>query len=330
MRKTFIATDPISIKHLTGWGHPESPARYTAICRALEAAGLKTNENTLKPRPALLEELLLCHTQDYLNTVKDDFRKVEALGIMDGQYSLSMGDVQICPASWDVALMAAGSVLVAVDAVMKNQADRVFSLMRPPGHHACKSRGMGFCLFNNIAIGARYAQKVYGVNKVLIVDWDVHHGNGTQDIFDEDPSVFYFSTHQEHFYPGTGSSEERGIGLAAGTKMNYPIAPGHSSRLHVLQAFQGPLIEAMKNFKPDLIMVSAGFDAHYADPLGGLNLTENDFTLLTQLMVGLAEQYTQGRLISVLEGGYDLKALAACATAHVLALDGVDGVDGVD
>lgn len=321
MNKTLIATDAISLKHLTGWGHPESPARYSAISHALGISGLNNLENILKPRAATTEELLLCHTPDYLETVNDDFKKVEALGILDGQYCLSTGDVQICPASLEVALMAVGSVLVAVDAVMEGKADNVFSLMRPPGHHACRNRGMGFCLFNNIAIGARYAQKKYGIKKILIVDWDVHHGNGTQDIFDDDPSIFYFSTHQELIYPGTGAAEDQGLGAAEGTKMNFPIAPGASSREEVLKAFRGPLLAAMKSFKPEFIMISAGFDAHHADPLGGFNLTEEDFGELTRIVLGLADDYAEGRLVSVLEGGYNLEALAASAVAHVKALN---------
>ena len=316
-RETFIVADPISLKHITGWGHPESPDRYTAIVSALEKEGLKFPANTLKPQPASESHLLLCHTADYIRIVQDDIKKVEALGILDGQYTLSTGDVQICPDSWEAALMAVGAVLIGIDTVMTGKAAHVFAVVRPPGHHACKDRGMGFCLFNNAAIGARYAQKKYGIKKILIVDWDVHHGNGTQDIFDDDPSVFYFSTHQAGIYPGTGMSEERGTGAAKGTKMNIPIAAGSSSRRQVLQAFRGPLVEAMKSFQPELIMISAGFDAHEADPLGGMNLTDEDFGELTKIMVDLADQYAQGRLVSVLEGGYNLEALASSAIAHV-------------
>jgi acetoin utilization deacetylase AcuC-like enzyme len=305
---------------MTGWGHPESPARYFAIASALEKAGHQHSSNTLKIHAALLHHLLLCHSLDYIRTVQDDINKVEALGILDGQYTLSTGDVQICPDSWEAALMAVGAVLVGIDAIMEGKADNVFCLVRPPGHHACKERGMGFCLFNNVAIGARYLQKKYGIKKVLIVDWDVHHGNGTQDIFDEDPSVFYFSTHQEGIYPGTGLPEDSGRGAAKGTKLNIPIKPGPSARLQILEAFHGPLVEAMKVFQPEFVMISAGFDAHYADPLGGLNLKETDFGKLTELMVALADQYAQGRLLSVLEGGYDLDAIAASAVEHVRKL----------
>ena len=320
MHKILFAADPICLKHLTGWRHPEAPARYTAIAEALEKSGLKTPQNTLKPRPATREELLLCHEEDYIRVVEDDINKVTAMGITDGNYTLSTGDVQICPDSLDVALMAVGAALVSVDAVMEKHTQRVFSLMRPPGHHACTNIGMGFCIFNNIAIGARYAQKKYGIQRVAIVDWDVHHGNGTQEIFDADPSVFYFSTHQKGLYPGTGAHRDKGHGSAQGTKLNFPFAPGEQSREEVLAAFQGPLIEAMQSFQPELVMISAGFDAHYADLLGGFNLTEEDFAELTRITVSIANDYAHGRIVSVLEGGYNLQALAASAVAHVNAL----------
>jgi acetoin utilization deacetylase AcuC-like enzyme len=320
MKKTYIVTDPISLKHLTGWGHPESPERYAAIVQAFSKLGLLTEGTLLHPQSCTLEDLLLCHSSEYIETVQDDFNKMNALGVTDGQFSLSTGDVQISPDSWEAALMAVGSALTAVDAVMEKRADNVFSLMRPPGHHACKDRGMGFCIFNNIAIGARYAQKKYKIKKVLIADWDVHHGNGTQDIFDADPSVFYFSTHQKGIYPGTGFAEERGIGPGLGTKLNIPIEGGPSSRIQVLEAYRDRLSMEMEKFKPDLIMISAGFDGHFADPLGGFNLTENDFAELTHSITQIADKFAKGRVISILEGGYDLIALGNSAAAHVTAL----------
>ncbi len=320
MKRTLFAADSAALLHLTGWQHPESPARYTAICKALEKAGIKTPGNTYRPREASEEELRLCHTAEYIRIVKDDINKVTAMGITDGNYHLSTGDTSICPASYDVALMAVGAVLDGVDAILEGKADNVFSLMRPPGHHACRDRGMGFCFFNNIAIAARYAQQKKGIQKVLIVDWDVHHGNGTQDIFDEDPTVFYFSTHQAGLYPGTGKRKDQGVGAAKGTKMNFPILPGGNSRKEVIAAFEGPLVEAMADFKPDFVMISAGFDAHYADPLGHFNLTEEDFATLTQITKRIADTYAHGRIVSALEGGYDLKALANSALAHCKVL----------
>lgn len=320
MRRSFITADPSSLKHLTGWGHPECPDRFRAILSALTKEGLVVRENTLNVHPASLEDLLLCHSLSYIALVQDNIKKVEALGVLDGQYTLGTGDVQICPDSWEAALMAVGAVLAGIDAIMEKNADNVFCLVRPPGHHACREKGMGFCLFNNVAIGARYLQKKYGLKKILIVDWDVHHGNGTQDIFEEDSSVFYFSTHQEGIYPGTGPRTDKGTGAAEGTKMNIPIQPGPDARLKVLEAFRGPLVEAMKSFRPEFVMISAGFDAHYRDPLGRLNLMEEDFANLTKLMLEIADHYAKGRLISVLEGGYHLEAIASSAVAHFKAL----------
>ena len=209
---------------------------------------------------------------------------------------------------------------MCVEAVFEGKAKRAFSLMRPPGHHAGKSTGMGFCLFNNVALAARFAQSKYHVGKVLIVDWDVHHGNGTQDIFNADPSVFYFSTHQKGIFPGTGSVHDVGIGSAKGTKMNIPIVPGPLSRHEVVEAYRTPLANAMKSFKPELVLISCGFDAHHDDPLGALNLTPSDFTELTRLVCAIADQYAQGHVVSVLEGGYNLQAITSSAVAHVRAL----------
>jgi acetoin utilization deacetylase AcuC-like enzyme len=320
MRKTCLIADSFCTRHLTGQGHPESPLRYLAIDSLLTQKGFKNPDNTFKPRKANKTDLLLCHSENYLNIVEDNIQNCSQLNAIDGTYSLSTGDVQICPSSLEAALLAAGGALTAVDLVMEGNADNVFSYLRPPGHHACHDKGMGFCLFNNVAIAGRYAQQVYGIKQVLIVDWDVHHGNGTQEIFELDPSIFYFSTHQKGLYPGTGSENESGSGKAKGTKLNCPILPGSESRLHVLAAFKGPLMEAMKNFKPELILISAGFDAHYLDPLGGFNLTEDDFAELTKIVMRIADCYCGGRIVSLLEGGYHLQGLASSALAHVLTL----------
>lgn len=316
MNQTCLIADPFCLRHLTGFGHPECPARYQAIHAALAKQGLQT----IAPRIAQKEELRLCHTPEYVEQVKRDIEQCKTLQLMDGSYCLSTGDVQICPDSLQAALLSAGGALTGVDLVMQGKARNVFSYLRPPGHHACSNKGMGFCIFNNAALAARYAQKKYALKRVIIVDWDVHHGNGTQEIFDADPSVFYFSTHQKGLYPGTGSAEERGTGKAAGTKLNVPILPGPSSRQAVLEAFQGPLTESMHQFQPELVIISAGFDAHYLDPLGGFNLTEQDFGELTRIVMGIADQYSDGRIVSLLEGGYDLRGLAASAANHVMAL----------
>lgn len=318
---TLIICDPIYKRHLTGPIHPESPARYDVVIQALEKAGLKKKANTAIPRSASFDEISLCHSPAYIDIVKGDISLSEAFGVIDGTFMLSTGDVQICPDSLPAALKAAGAVITGVDNLMQNNMKRVFCAVRPPGHHACTSQGMGFCIFNNVAIGARYAQSIYGIKRVLIADWDVHHGNGTEEIFYEDPSVFYFSTHQEGLYPGTGASEDSGKGAGKGYTLNCPIRAGSNSRTEVLTSFKQMLVPAMEIFKPELILISAGFDSRIGDPLGGFNLTDEDFEQLTLVMCDLAEKYSQGRIISVLEGGYNLKGLASAVVAHVRALE---------
>lgn len=313
---TFIVADSYYKRHLTGPGHPECPARYDIIIDALSPLNLPV----IKPREALIDEVLLCHSKSYYSTVVHDIHRVKSLGIEDGSIMLSTGDASICPKSLQVALRAAGGVLNAVEAVCNIRAKSVFCVVRPPGHHATTNQGMGFCIFNNVAIGARYAQETQGIERVLIVDWDVHHGNGTQEIFEADPSVFYFSTHQWPLYPGTGNVNEIGSGPGKGTTLNCPIAAGSHSREEVLKAFREKLVPAMEKFQPELVMISAGFDAHEKDPLGGFNLTDEDFAELTRIVKGIAEKYAGGKIVSVLEGGYNLTAIGGAAKAHVSAL----------
>lgn len=312
----LLVTDPLFERHKTGPRHPECPERYLSILKSLTSLGV----DILSPRDAEEREILSCHTQGYLQILKNDIQECIASGIEDGKYCLSTGDAQICPESYKVAIRAAGAVITGVDAVMKGVAKSVFCLVRPPGHHACSDKGMGFCLLNNIAIGAKYARDASGVKKILIVDWDVHHGNGTQEIFYSDPSVFYFSTHQAGLYPGTGLESETGSGKGRGFTMNCPIEPGPGSRDFVFEAFKERLVPAMEKFKPELVMISAGFDAHVNDPLGSFNLTDDDFRDLTQIVKQIAATYSNGRIVSVLEGGYNLKAIASAAKAHVAAL----------
>jgi acetoin utilization deacetylase AcuC-like enzyme len=320
MHNIFLIFNHDAIKHLTGWGHPESPARYIAINNALMERGMKREDNSLVAREATLEELKLCHASEYVELVRQEALFCEKLGVKDGSYTLSTGDVQICPDSWRAGLLAAGGALMGVEAIMEGKAKTAFSYLRPPGHHACTAQGMGFCLFNNAALAARYAQRKYGIKRVLIADWDVHHGNGTQEIFESDPSVFYFSTHQAGIYPGTGLASDRGTGQGLGTKLNFPIKGGEKSRDEVLQAFRVELVEAMVSFQPEFIIISAGFDAHVADPLGGFNLTKHDFADLTEIVKGIADKWSKGRILSVLEGGYNLQALEFSSVAHVKTL----------
>ncbi|HYV04721.1 MAG TPA: histone deacetylase, partial [Blastocatellia bacterium] len=228
-------------------------------------------------------------------------------------------DTVISEESFAVAQLAAGAVMVGVDQVFSGAAQNAFALVRPPGHHATPSRAMGFCLFNNAAIGARYAQARYGAERVLIIDWDVHHGNGTQDIFYTDPSVFYFSTHQYPYYPGTGSATETGEGKGEGTTLNIPLGEGTSARVHH-QAFIDALELIERVFPPDLVIISAGFDAKRGDPLGGLMLEDTDFREMSSEAMGLAERHASGRIVSVLEGGYNLDTLGETVRTHIEAL----------
>ena len=308
---TAILADPIYKEHRPGEGHPERPERFDAVLHALERGSLVKDALRISSRSATDDELALCHGRRYIELVK---REVAA-----GGHTLSTGDTNIGERSLEVALKAVGGVLNVVDAVFTRKAKNAFCVVRPPGHHATPDRGMGFCIFNNVAIATRYAQKKYGIGKALIVDWDVHHGNGTQDIFYRDGSVFYFSTHQWPWYPGTGAAEETGEGAGKGTTLNVP-APAGSGRREIVGAFQNKLLPAIREFKPDVALISSGFDSRLGDPLGQFTLSDHDFADLTKLMLEVADQYSGGRLISVLEGGYNLAGLGSAAAAHVEAL----------
>lgn len=303
-----LATGQISSEHLTGPGHLERPERFDAALNAVSDLGL----TPIPGRPATEDEIALVHSRRYIEIAKRD--------ILQGFSQLSTGDTAVSERSFDVALDAAGTVLSAIDMTIELKVRNAFCIVRPPGHHATPDRGMGFCIFNNIAVAARYAQTRHGVGRVLIADWDVHHGNGTQDIFYADPSVFFFSTHQHPWYPGTGSAEETGYGDGEGTTLNCPF-PAGSGRREIVGAFEHKLQAAADDFKPELVLISAGFDSRAGDPLGRFLLTDADFQDLTNLALAIADKHAGGRLVSVLEGGYSLTGLASAVRSHVAALN---------
>jgi acetoin utilization deacetylase AcuC-like enzyme len=306
--KTGYLYDEIFLKHRPAGMHPESPQRLLAIDQTLRTMPFFSGLIPLRPRRADHKELLLVHNAGYVDLVKRECAQ--------GRSSLSTGDTDICPGSYEAALHAAGGVMAAVDAVFAGTVNRAFCAVRPPGHHAGPSRGMGFCLFNNIALAARYAQKKHGAKRVLIADWDVHHGNGTQEVFYRDGSVLFFSTHLFPHYPGTGAATERGEGEAKGLIINRPLPKG-AGNAEIVGAFRDLLLPAAREFKPDLTLVSAGFDSHQGDPLGGFAIDDDGFRALTRIMLDIADIAGKGRLISVLEGGYDLAGLSAAVCVHL-------------
>ncbi len=299
------------LRHRTGYGHPERPERLTAITDRLTECDLWESLIHLEARKADPADVALVHDPSYIETAVYD--------ITQGKSVLSTGDTSICPDSLAAALWAVGGVLAACDAVVGGEVSRAFCAVRPPGHHATPTMGMGFCIFNNVAIAARYLQQRHGVGKVLILDWDVHHGNGTQDAFYDDPSVMYGSIHQWPLYPGTGAPDEIGAGPGAGTTVNAPLAGGVDGLIYS-QTFQRKLLAPALEFAPEFVLVSAGFDAHQADPIGGMNVTADAFGEMTRRVCDLADACCGGRVVSVLEGGYSLSGLAESVEAHVRAL----------
>lgn len=309
--RTGLVYGDIYLQHKTGPGHPDRPERLTAMIDRLRQKGLLERLVAIRPAPAPLEWLTTVHSPRYVERLRKSCE--EGAGYMDTR------DSPLCKETFEVALNAVGGVLAAADAVMAGEVRNAFCAVRPPGHHALRDQAMGFCYLNNVAIAARYIQKKHGLARVLIVDWDVHHGNGTQAAFDDDPSVFYFSIHQHPFYPRTGLASDRGVGKAAGTKLNVPL-PAGSGDAEYQKAFREQLLPAALAFKPDFVLISCGFDAHEGDLLGGMKVTTRGFGELTRLVKGLAERCCGGRLVSVFEGGYDLDNLASAAEAHVRAL----------
>lgn len=305
---TALIADAHCQQHDTGHGHPECPERFVAVMDEMKRAGLLEKLLRLAPHAVTGADLELVHEVDYLRRAEHD--------ILSGVSQLSTGDTSVCEASWGAARLAVGCALAAVDAVMEGKAANAFCAVRPPGHHATADRGMGFCVLNNVAIAARHAQRRHGIGRVLIVDWDVHHGNGTQDIFYEDGSVFFFSTHQSPWYPGTGRASETGSGAGKGTTLNCPL-PAGSGRAEIFPAFEQKLVPAMEQFRPELVLISAGFDSRVGDPLGDFHLTDRDFVDLTKIVRGIADKHAKSRVVSLLEGGYNLNGLASAVAAHV-------------
>jgi acetoin utilization deacetylase AcuC-like enzyme len=304
--KTALLYDPQLKQHDNGRRHPERAARLEAIEAALQRDALWEQVTQRAFEAATKEQLALCHTAEHIARVRE---LAEQGG---GKFD---SDTAVSPASYDVAKLAAGAAIGAVDAVMRGECDNAFAIVRPPGHHATPDRAMGFCLFNSVAIAARYAQREYSLRHVAILDWDVHHGNGTQDVFYEDPSVFFCSVHQAPLYPYSGARAETGSGAGAGSTLNFPLPSGCGldEYMHVWEKAGHEL----DSFAPELIVLSAGFDAHCDDPLGGMNLTADDFAQLLRVSKRWAKQLCEGRLVCVLEGGYDLDGLGDSVAAVI-------------
>lgn len=306
------------LTHDAGPDHPENAERLRRIVQHLQRdPALSQRLRWPMFGAAQQSDLLRVHTLDYLQKLE-----TEHAGLLPGQYlTLSTGDTVISQGSLAVAKLATGAALAGVDALMQQQSKVAFALVRPPGHHATANRGMGFCIYNHVAVAARYAQQQYGVSHVLIVDIDVHHGNGTQEIFYADNSVFYFSAHQHPLYPGTGSAQEQGSGAGIGTTLNVQVPPRADAAL-LLKSLQQQLMPAMQQFKPDLVIVSAGLDAHTGDTLGGLAYSDADYAAIAKQLQLLSHRYAQGRMLWVLEGGYvaENNASAVEAILHVLSL----------
>jgi acetoin utilization deacetylase AcuC-like enzyme len=304
---TLLLSHPACLNHLTPAGHPERPDRLRAIEQVLEDEKFQSLARVEAPLGPL-NVIALCHPMDYVEAIRDA-SPAEGLVRLDA-------DTSISPGSFEAALRAVGGAKLAVDEVMTGKAVNAFVAIRPPGHHTETARPMGFCLFNNAAIAARYAQKTHGVERAAVVDFDVHHGNGSQDIFWSDKSVMYCSTHEMPLYPGTGAVGERG---EFNTIVNAPLSAGDGGDAF-REAFETAILPRLRKFKPDILIISAGFDAHTRDPLANLNLVEADFSWVTKKLMEIADTSAKGRVVSLLEGGYDLQGLSRSVAAHVIAL----------
>ena len=304
---TAVFTHPACLLHRMGAGHPESPQRLEAVLAALKTPAFASLAWRQAPM-ASDEELTRVHDAPYVRAL---FEAMPTVGLVQIDPDTAMG-----PGSGNAMRHAAGAVVAAVDAVMAGEVRNAFCAVRPPGHHAEPARPMGFCFFNNVAVGALHARVRYGLRKIAVIDLDVHHGNGTQRMFERDPDLFYASTHQSPAYPGTGRADEHGV---AGNIVNVPLAPGSDGR-PFREAYETSILPKLEAFGPDLVVISAGFDAHHADPLAALDLNEGDYAWVTAALCQVAARHCQSRVVSALEGGYDLEALAASVAEHVRAL----------
>ncbi|MFQ5719673.1 MAG: histone deacetylase [Acidobacteriota bacterium] len=299
--------------HETGASHPERPERVTAILERLTAAGVMSDLDRHQPAPAALEDIEAVHDPAYVRRV--------AAAAAAGETSLDSPDTTLARGSFEAARLAVGGALEAADRLMDGRWRNAFVACRPPGHHAEANLAMGFCLFNNVAVTAAYLRRHHGVERVAIVDWDVHHGNGTQHAFDDDPQVYYASLHQWPLYPGTGRADERGRDDGFGATLNCPMAPGDGDEAY-RRVLEETVLRELDRFAPQVVLLSAGFDAHAADPLSATRVTEAGYRQMTRTILSLARQHAGGRVLSLLEGGYDLEALAASVLVHVEELLG--------
>ncbi len=310
---TGFIFDEAFLLHHTGAGHPECAERLSATMKHLEPLPLYGELKSYTTLPVEQEFIEANHSAAYLSRARQTCAA--------GRAFLDSMDVSVCEESYDIALKAVGATFALAEGVMNREINNGFALVRPPGHHAEYDQALGFCLFNNVAILARYLKTRHGLDKVLILDWDVHHGNGTQHTFEDDPSVLYVSTHQYPYYPGTGAWSETGVGKGTGATLNCPL-PAGSDDGDFETVFMEKILSGIDNFKPEFIIISAGFDAHRDDPLGQINLTTGFYGWMTDRMMEMADKHAGGRIVSVLEGGYNLAVLPLCIEEHLRALSG--------